>query len=308
MSDAIVTTGLTRDFDAVRALDNVSMAIPAGTIFGFLGPNGAGKTTMIRVLLGLIRPSSGAAEVLGYDIRREADQIREKTGVLLEHTGLYEGMTAEENLEFYGRIARIPGQERAARIQELLTHFGLWDRRKEPVGKWSRGMKQKVAIARAVLHRPPLVFLDEPTDGLDPIAAVEVNRDLVSLARQEGVTVFLTTHKLDEAERICHQLGVIRKGELLAVGSPQDLRLKGGNPRAEIIGSGFTPYSLDLLRARPEVDSVELSMDRIRMTLKGRVDISPLVSLVVHSGAAVEEVRRDKATLEDVYVSLMGNT
>lgn len=308
MSDAIMTTGLTRDFDAVRALDNVSMAIPTGTIFGFLGPNGAGKTTMIRVLLGLIRPSSGTAEVLGHDVRQEADQIRERTGVLLEHTGLYEGMTAEENLEFYGRIARIPAQERAARIRELLTHFGLWDRRKDSIGKWSRGMKQKVAIARAVLHRPPLVFLDEPTDGLDPMAAVEVDRDLVSLAQQEGVTVFLTTHKLDEAERICHQLGVIRKGELLAVGSPQDLRLRGGNPRAEIIGRGFTPGSLDLLRARPEVDSVELSMDRIRMTLRGKADISPLVSLVVHSGAAVEEVRRDKATLEDVYVSLMGDT
>jgi len=215
---AIHTENLTRDFSTVRAVDRLSLEVPTGTTFGFLGPNGAGKTTAIRLLLGLLEPTAGWAEVLGFDTRTQADEIRARTGALLEHHGLYGRLSAEDNLEFYGRVWRLPRVERQARTRELLTHLGLWERRKEKVGTWSRGMKQKLALARALLHRPSLIFLDEPTAGLDPIAAAAVREDLAALAAREGVTVFLTTHNLSEAEKLCHQVGVIRQGKLLAVG------------------------------------------------------------------------------------------
>ena len=168
---AICTENLTCDFDTVRAVDCLSLKVPQGIVFGFLGPNGAGKTTMIRLLLGLLEPTDGWAEALGFDTRTQTGAIRERAGALLEHHGLYERLSAEDNLEFYGRINRVPKAERQARIKELLTDLGPWERRKERVGTWSRGMKQKLAVARALLHRPPLIFLDEPTAGLDPIAA-----------------------------------------------------------------------------------------------------------------------------------------
>ena len=169
-SIAIDTKNLTRTFGTVTAIQDVSIQVPAGIVFGYLGPNGSGKTTTIRLLLGLLEPSSGSAEVLGYDTVRQAQVIREQSGALLEYTGLYERMSAEDNLEFYGRAWHIPANERKARIQELLTGIDLWDRRKDTVRDWSRGMSQKIAVARALLHRPPLVFFDEPTPGLDPSA------------------------------------------------------------------------------------------------------------------------------------------
>ena len=193
---AIRSSGLTRDFGALRAVDSLSIEVPAGIVFGFLGPNGSGKTTTIRLLLGLLEPSAGRAEVLGHDVAREAAAIREKSGALLEHPGLYERMSAEDNLDFYGRVWRMPATSRRARIQELMTHLGLWDRRRELVGKWSRGMKQKLAVARTLLHRPALVFLDEPTAGLDPVAAAALRDDLSRIVAAEGATVFLTTHNL----------------------------------------------------------------------------------------------------------------
>ncbi|HEX9507492.1 MAG TPA: ABC transporter ATP-binding protein, partial [Myxococcales bacterium] len=169
---------LVKRFGQLIALDHVSLAIRPGEIFALLGPNGAGKTTTIQLLLGLLEPSHGKASVLGFDTRTQADNIRERTGTLLEFSGLYERMSAEDNLDFYGRIYQMSASERRARIKELLTHLDLWDRRGERAGTWSRGMKQKLAVARALFHRPSLIFLDEPTAGLDPVAAAALNNDL----------------------------------------------------------------------------------------------------------------------------------
>ncbi|MBN2099672.1 MAG: ABC transporter ATP-binding protein, partial [Dehalococcoidia bacterium] len=155
---AIRTDNLTRDFSKIRAVDQLTLEVPAGIIFGFLGPNASGKTTTIHLLLGLLEPTSGWAEVLGFDTLRKGDDVRAHTGALLEHPGLYEQMSAEDNLEFYGRVWRMPAGARRARTQELLTQLELWDRRGERIEKWSRGMKQKLALARALFHRPPLVF------------------------------------------------------------------------------------------------------------------------------------------------------
>ena len=199
---AIQTENLTYNFpNKVCALDTVSLKVPQGNIFGFLGSNGSGKTTTIHLLLGLLKATSGGAKVLGFDTNTQSREIRARTGVLLEHTGLYERLSAEDNLEYHGRIYRLPTKERHARIKELLTYLGLWERRYDKVGKWSRGMKQKLAVARALLHRPPLVFLDEPTAGLDPMAASALGDLLLELVNREGVTVFITTHHLAEAEK-----------------------------------------------------------------------------------------------------------
>src|SRR5579864_2894056 len=215
---------LSRSFGTVKAVDDLSLEVPAGIVFGFLGPNGAGKTTTINLLLGLLEPTQGQASVLGFDTRTQADTIRARSGALLEFAGLYERMSAQDNLDLYGRIYRMPAPDRRARIKELLTHLDLWERRQDQVGTWSRGMKQKLAVARALFHHPPLVFLDEPTAGFDPLAAAALRNDLASLVAREGVTVFLNTHNLTEAEKLCAQVGVIRQGKLVTVGAPDELR------------------------------------------------------------------------------------
>ena len=302
---AIQTHELTRDFGAVRAVDHLTLDVPAGIIFGYLGPNGSGKTTTIRLLLGLLEPTSGQAAVLGYDTKSQDHAVRERTGALLEYSGLYERLSAEENLDFYGRVWHMPAGERAARTKELLSHFELWDRRREGAGTWSRGMKQKLAVARAIFHHPKLIFLDEPSAGLDPVAAVALRDDLARLAAREGVTVFLTTHNLVEAEKLCGQVAVIRQGKLLAVGHPDELRARGGGPRVDVIGRGFTDELLARLRARPDVTSAELSNGRLTLTLRDGAEAAPLVTELVTGGAQVEEVRRGQASLEDVFLTLM---
>jgi ABC-2 type transport system ATP-binding protein len=265
--NAIRITDLRRDFGLVRALDGLTLDVPTGIVFGFLGPNGSGKTTTIRLLLGLLEPTSGQAEVLG-------------------------------------RINRLDAAERAARIEALLTRLDLWDRRKDRIGGWSRGMKQKLAIARTLLHRPPLIFLDEPTAGLDAVAAVALREDLAELATQEGVTVFLTTHHLIEAEKLCARVAVIRQGRLLAVGSPDELRARSGGRHVEVRGRGLEAATT-LLRARPEVQAVEIAKDHLALTLADGAEMAPLVSLMVGAGVQVDEVRRESSSLEDAFLSLV---
>ena len=302
---AIRIENLTRDFGQVRAVDNLSLEVPSGTIFGFLGPNGSGKTTTINLLLGLLEPTSGEAEVLGYNTRTQADKVRAQTGALLEYPGLYEQLSAEDNLEFYGRVWRIPALERQARIEELLTHIGVWERRTERIAKWSRGEKQKLAMARALLHHPPLVFLDEPTAGLDVMAATALREDLADLATREGVTVFLTTHNMAEAERLCGEVAVIRQGKLVAVGHPDELRARAGGPQVEVMGGGFNDDVLSQLRARPEVATADIQNGHLAINLHEEIDVAPLVSLIVNAGVRVEEVRKGKASLEEVFLTLM---
>jgi ABC-2 type transport system ATP-binding protein len=306
MSEPIIRTEhLSRTFGEVKAVDDLSLDVPAGIVFGFLGPNGAGKTTTIHLLLGLLEPTQGHAWVLGFDTRMQADDIRTRSGALLEFAGLYERMTAEDNLDLYGRIYQMRTTERNARIKELLTHLDLWDRRKERVGKWSRGMKQKLAVARALFHHPPLIFLDEPTAGFDPVAAASLRTDLAALVAREGVTVFLTTHNLTEAEKLCAQVGVIRNGKLLMVGNPDELRMSKVNPHVEITGRGFTEQILASLREQPEVANVEQQNSRLLIKLRGESEISPLVRMIVLSGGEVEEVCRGESSLEEVFLTLM---
>jgi ABC-2 type transport system ATP-binding protein len=296
---------LSRTFGKVKAIDDLSLVVPEGIVFGFLGPNGAGKTTTIHLLLGLLEPTQGRAWVMGFDTRTQANEIRARSGALLEFSGLYERMTAEDNLELYGRIYRMRASERKVRIKELLTHLDLWDRRKEQVGKWSRGMKQKLAVARALFHHPKLIFLDEPTAGFDRVAAAALRADLSNLGAREGATVFLNTHNLTEAEKLCAQVGVIRNGKLLTIGNPNELRLSKGGPQVEITGRGFTEEILKSLRGRPEVAGARQENGKLLVELRGEAETAPLVTLIVRSGGEVEEVRRGESSLEDVFLTLM---
>lgn len=304
--DAIRTYGLGRRFGDLTAVDNLNLTVPRGTIFGFLGPNGSGKTTTIRLLLGLLEPTQGRAEVLGLDVATQADAIRARTGALLEHNGLYERLSAYDNLEFYGRIWHLPKPERQARIHALLDPMGLWERRDDRVATWSRGMRQKLAVARAMLHHPPLIILDEPTAGLDPVAAAALREDIASLVAREGTTVFLNTHNLAEAEKLCDAVGVIRYGRLLAVDSPAGLRTRRGSPQIEVVATGITPPVLDVLRARPEVHAVTLENGgRLALDVAPDTDTGALVSLMVAQGVQIEEVRRGASSLESVFLKLM---
>jgi ABC-2 type transport system ATP-binding protein len=302
---AIRTVGLSRDFGEVRALSDLTLDVQKGIVFGFLGPNGAGKTTTIRLLLGLLPPTAGHAEVLGLDPHLRGVEVRARTGALLEHAGLYERLSAKDNLDFHARIWRMSDVDRRARVQELLTQLGLWDRRDDQVGAWSRGMKQKLAVARALLHRPSLVFLDEPTAGLDPIAAAALREDLRELASREGVTVFLTTHNLAEAEKLCERVGVIRGGRLVAVGHPDELRARTAGPRVEIVAREVTDAALAGVRDLPEVRDVSAVNGKLFVDLNGEASASNVVARLVQAGAQIEEVRRSKASLEEVFLSLM---
>ena len=302
---AITTDGLSREFGTLRAVDNLNLVVPRGIVFGFLGTNGAGKTTTIRLLLGLLAPTLGSATVLGYDTRTQAGEIRLRTGALLEHPGIYERLSAENNLDFFGRIWGIDREERRARTEELLTHMGLWDRRHQRAGTWSRGMKQKLAVARALFHRPPLIFLDEPTAGLDPVAAAALRDDLHTMAQREGTTVFVTTHNLTEAQQLCALVGVIRKGKLLDVGHPDELRFRAGGPRAEFAGREFSQRLLFKLASLPEVKNATLTNGRLTIDLTGDVSLAPLVRLAVAEGAEIEEVRRGAASLEEAFLAMV---
>ncbi len=301
---AIRIASLTRTFGAITAVDRLSLEIPQGTVFGFLGPNGAGKTTTIRLLLGLLEADSGRVEVLGFDPGYQAAEVRQRSGALLEQPGIYDRLSAEDNLEFYARVWRLSSLERRARVKELLVKFELWDRRKEGPERWSTGMRQKLAVARVLLHRPALLFLDEPTSGLDPLAAHELGDDLVRLATSEGVTVVLTTHDLAEAERLCEQVAVIRNGRLVATGTPDELRARVGG-RAVVVGAGFDDSVLRLLRLQPEVASLELEGNRLEINLRNGSSLAPLVTLLARAGAQIEEVHRSTVTLEEAFVHLV---
>jgi ABC-2 type transport system ATP-binding protein len=303
---AITTSGLSRTFGSVRAVDDLTIAVLSGKIFGFLGTNGAGKTTTIYLLLGLLDPTSGEASVLGHNIRTAGALIREQSGSLLEYNGLYEQLSAYDNLDFYGRIWGMPRAERAKRIDELLEMFDLRGRAQDRAGTWSRGMKQKLAVARAIFHHPRLVFLDEPTDGLDPAAAAALRQDLLTLVEREGMTIFLTTHNLAEAEQLCANVAILRSGVLLAQGSPQELRERTSKPQVEVRGRGFSAAILAGLRADQEITLLAESPTRIVFAPGAGVETSQIVDRLVSSGVQVSEVHQMMPTFEETFLHIVG--
>ena len=305
---AIHTDRLTRKFQNICAVDSLNLNIERGTIYGLLGPAGSGKSTVVRLLLGLLEPTAGSARVLGLDPTGEGAAVRAQCGVVLQSPSLYGRLSVEQNLDLFGRIWGLKAQERAARAAELLEHFGLWERRGETATRLSRGMQQRLALARAMLPRPALLFLDQPTAGLDPSLADPLRRELATLAGEEGVTIFLTTETLADAQQICTRIGLMRNGQLMAEDSPSALGRRGVGIRLEIVGSGFTEAMIALVGRRREVRSIEPEPDRLWIELQSDAHAAPVVNLLVESGAQVEEVLRHAPTLESAYRAILEAT
>ncbi len=309
-SAAIRTENLGRRFGALWAIRGVDLELRPGEVFGLLGPNGAGKTTTVRVLTALIAPSEGRAWVDGFDVHEQPDEVRRRIGILTETPGLYERLTARQNLEFFARLHGLDATTRAERIERFLRLFDLWDRRDDPAGTFSKGMKQKLAITRALLHEPSVVFLDEPTAALDPEAAFVVREAIASL-RGAGRTIVLCTHNLDEAERLCDRIGFVR-GALLRVDSPERLRNGASGPTIRIeLGAPATEDQLAALRATPGVVEILAdggSPDVLSVGLADlRRDAPAAVRTLVSTGADLLGLREEARSLEAVYFEVMGS-
>ncbi len=300
--DAVVIQELSKTFETVQAVDKLSVEIHTGEIFGLLGPNGAGKTTTIRMLSALIGPTSGTAWVVGYQVGVQNQEIRQNVGILTETPGMYDQLSAERNLSFFGEmyeVADIPGQ-----VERYLRMLGLWERRFEPVGTFSKGMRQKLAIARALLHEPKVLFLDEPTSGLDPEAARLV-RQFIAELREEGRTIVLCTHNLDEADRLCDRIAVF-KGTLLALDSPTALRRKLFGRKVVFHLAEMQPQYTQIVSQFEFVQSTETVDNKLVIGLDDPDGYNPaIVRSLVEAGANIQFVGEVRQRLEDVYLKLV---
>jgi ABC-2 type transport system ATP-binding protein len=304
--NAIETSDLTRTFGARTAVDRLSLTIPAGTVFGFLGPNGAGKTTTVRMLAALIAPSSGTALVAGYLIGRDNEAIRRSIGILTETPGLYDRLSAWQNLVFYARLYDVDARRAAAQTERYLRDLDLWERRDDKVAGFSKGMRQKLAIARALLHEPPVVFLDEPTSGLDPQAARTV-LNFVKTLRAEGRTIFLTTHNLPEADELCDLIGVFRT-RLVQVDTPEHLRAGLFGRGVKIRVSGEAAPFVQTIKSLQFVRAVTADDGSLSIRLDDPDQQSPtLVQALTAAGAHIRSVEPIAHSLEEVYLELVGN-
>lgn len=306
MDPVITTNRLSRQFGENWAVRDLSLSVARGQVFGFLGPNGAGKTTTVRLLNGLLQPSQGAASVLGMDPATDGHAIRARSGVLTENPSLYEALTARENLRFVGRVYGVPEEVLPGRIDTLLARFGLQDRADDKTGAYSRGMKQRLAIARALLHEPEILFLDEPTSGLDPAASRDVQDLVQELAQRHGLTIFMCTHNLVEAEKLCDLVGVIHRGSLRAIGSPAQLaRELWHNTLIEIDLKDPPDHSVKQA-VQNQQGVVGLEIDGSQMIVEvSDLDVTPsLVRAVVAAGGQIYGVRKRDHGLEDVYFAL----
>ena len=305
--NAIEARGLSKNFGLKQALKDVSFVVREGEIMGLLGPNGAGKTTTVRILTGILRPDSGSATVMGHDVLEEALEARRCIGYLPEMPCLYERLTVEENLAFYGRLFDVPEEELRERIRELLSLVGLEERAGEKVGALSKGLKQRVAIARALIHDPPVLMLDQPTSDLDPASAKDI-RGLIKELNRSGKTVLICTHNLTEAEELCDRVAVINEGRVLAVGEPGELarELEGGRCSFEITSLGPIGEHLKALNGLKGVLEVrQAGEDRAIVVLEGREAISSVVRKLVLEGCDLLEVRMLRPGLEEVYMRLV---
>ena len=305
---ALTADGLGRAFDGRWAVRDVSLAVHRGEVVGLLGPNGAGKTTTVRMLTALIRPTEGSATVDGFDVRRDPESVRTRVGILTETPGLYDKLSATANLDFFGRLYGLTPDVRAERIEHYLRLFSLWDRRDDLAATFSKGMKQKLAIARALLHDPSVVFLDEPTAALDPEAAFIV-REAIETLRNAGRTIVLATHNLDEADRLCDRIAFIRGG-LLRIDSPAALRgALGGHGLSVRLREAPSADQLGAVRAIATVRSTEMADGLLQVGADEPETVAPeVVRALVTNGADIVEVRPEQASLERVYFEIMGVT
>ena len=315
----IEAQSLTRRFGTVTAVSDVSLSVPDGSLLALLGPNGAGKTTTVRMLSGLLAPTEGTAIVGGYDVRRNPTAVRTCVGVVTDVPGLFEQMTLPDYLDFFGNLYGMPVRDRVRRADELIAFFELDAHRKEKMVGFSKGMKQKAALARALIHEPAVLYLDEPTSGLDPLSARSV-RELILTLKHAHRSIILCTHDLDEAERLADTVALIRQGQIIACDTPTALRARAsGNTLVRIeLADGF-PFALDELQRVEGLDGPQLNALPSSAHDGGHVQlleyhtgqprsVNPQVlTLLIQAGAQIVSVTCENSTLEDVYMSAMSS-
>lgn len=298
----ITTQNLTKKFGQITAVEDLTLEIPEGEVFGFLGPNGAGKTTTVRMLTSLISPTAGEAAVNGFQVGQRDIDIRRSVGLLTETPGMYENLSAERNLEIYASLYEV--EDVKGQVEKYLRFLGLWERRLDVAATFSKGMKQKLAIARALLHEPRTVFLDEPTAGLDPEASRLV-REFILEIKREGRTIFICTHNLDEADRLCDRIGVF-KTRLLVLDSPANLRRQVFGRKIVFHLNQADQNLADKIAAHSSTSEVRLVDDKIVATIQDPETNNPeLVRILVADGADVQFVGELRRSLEDVYLQLV---
>jgi len=314
----IAAYNLSKTFGETAALRDVTFEVQAGEIFGLLGPNGAGKTTTVRLLACLYEPSGGSARVLDLDITAagNAERIRERIGMLTESPGLYDRLNALEYLDFFGELYGLPAAERRASAERLLKMLGIWDRRTDRLARYSKGMKQKIAIARTLIHDPQVIFLDEPTSGLDPESAKVVRDYVLELKAEKRRTFVLCTHNLAEAERLCDRIALIDRGRVVALGTADELRsrLVGGKERLCRLhlrerAAEMAKLLRDFAADHPEVTGIEQAGEVISYSTTDPEAINPLIiQLITAAGGSIVALNEQEQSLEDVYLELMRNS
>ena len=302
MSDPVDVEGLSRSFGTLVAVSDVSFRVHRGEIFGLLGPNGAGKSTTLRMLCGILDPSAGRATVVGFDVAKEPERVKQNIGYMTQRFSLYEDLTVEENLNFYAGIYGLRRRERRARVPAELERAGLTERRDQIAGTLSGGWKQRLALVCATIHEPPLLFLDEPTAGVDPVSRREFWAHIHRIA-SAGTTVIVTTHYMDEAER-CHRLAFIFRGSLLDIGTPAEV-IKRRNIRVAVITTSDVGRAVDLLTPHPSVDEVAPFGDRLRVATLEAVDPIALAREVLGQSPGVLDAREIVPNVEDAFVAMV---
>jgi ABC-2 type transport system ATP-binding protein len=300
---------LERNFNGFTAVENLSFNVEEGEIFGLLGPNGAGKTTTIRMLSALLAPSSGRAVISGYDVYEDSLKVREIIGILTESPSLYGRLTALENMEFFAKAYGVTDKStRDGKIRELLDLFQLWERRHDHVGQYSKGMQQKLAIARALIHSPEILYLDEPTSGLDPKSSKDIRDLMEELTENEHQTILLCTHRLEDAEKLCDRVMIINKGRPITVATPRELRNRFDNGQEVQVGLTQLDEDLvDMVKRLPSVVSLTANQDDnlLSVTLGSEMDTPSLVRALVEYGVGVRYVKPLETSLEEAYLELM---
>jgi ABC-2 type transport system ATP-binding protein len=301
---AIEVEDLTRTFGSVRALDGLSFKVEAGEVFGVLGHNGAGKTTLVRLINGVLAPTSGSAHALGLDARTQGDQIRRQTGVLTETPSLYERLSARDNLKIFAGFYDVANPDQ--RVDEMLSLFNLTDRAQDKAGGFSKGMKQRLALARSLVHDPQILFLDEPTAALDPEAARGVSGLIESLSRESGRTVFLATHNLDEAQRLCTRVAILSHGKLLAIGTTAELGHQIWNALwlDFEVRAPLTDTQMAILRSFDGVRDLQAEGIKLAAQVSDEAHIPAVIAAVAANGGAIMRVNPREHSLEDIYFEL----
>ncbi len=306
MTNAIEALGLTKSYGNLVAVDHISFEVELGEVFGFLGPNGAGKTTTAKMLTGQTRPTSGTLTVAGKNMVREPIEAKKSIGVVPENSNVYDEMSAWDNLIFAAQLYGVPKVEREKKAKELLELFGLYERRKDRAGVFSKGMKRRLTIAAGLIHKPSLLFLDEPTSGLD-VQSSRMIRNLIKDLNKTGVTIFLTTHYIEEADQLCQRIAMINKGKIVALDSPE--RLKAAVEKHQIIDVSFD-QTRNLEQKLSSLKGLEKAVqfgDKFRLHVRSTSEAVPLLGdFARENGLKIVSINTLNPSLEDVFVEMTG--